>query len=310
MKKISNVMEIYESRDIYFTIGNFDGVHLGHRRFLNSIKKDCEDKNAIFLIITFIPHPSFILKDQKSFLLNTYDEKREILKETGANYVLELDFNRDFSTLSPGDFLEKYIFMNSNIKKMYLGHDFAFGANKSGDFHFVEEFCKKRNKDFSIQEEYKKNSDAISSSTIRRLLKEGEVHKASLLLGRDFFTSGRVIKGVGRGRQIGFPTANLSYDHVCLVPGNGVYITKTTLRGMTYFSVTNIGFNPTFNTGLDVHVETHILDFNVDIYGETIKVEYLTKLRNEKKFASVNELINQIGHDVKSVREFIRAHKF
>lgn len=304
MKLINDIKEIATSEKIYFTIGNFDGVHLGHQQFLKFIKEEAQKAGARFLVITFVPHPSFVLKNQRAFLLNTYSERREMLRDLGVEYLFEIDFNRDFSTLSPGDFLDNYIFNHPGISKMFLGHDFAFGANKSGDFKFVRDYCASKKIDLLIQDEYKFNSSNVSSSSVRNHVKNGAMDLASSLLGRNYFISGRVIKGAGRGKQIGFPTANLGYERECIVPSNGVYITKTYFKEMTYQSVTNVGHNPTFNTGLDIHVETHLLDFNLDIYGEEIRVEFIKKLRDEKKFSSANELIQQIKTDVENSRKY------
>lgn len=304
MKLINSIKEIASNEKIFFTIGNFDGVHLGHRQFLKFIKDEAQKVGARFLVITFVPHPSFVLKNQRAFLLNTYSERREMLKDLGVEYLFEIDFNRDFSTLSPGDFLDDYIFNHPGITKMFLGHDFAFGANKSGDFNFVKDYCANRKIDLFIQDEYKFMSSNVSSSAVRSHVKSGAMDLASNFLGRNYFISGRVIKGAGRGKQIGFPTANLGYERECLVPSNGVYITKTYFKEMTYQSVTNVGHNPTFNTGLDIHVETHLLDFNSDIYGEEIRVEFIKKLRDEKKFSSANELIQQIKTDVENSRKY------
>lgn len=304
MKLINSINDIASREKIYFTIGNFDGVHLGHQQFLKFIKDEAHKVGAKFLVITFVPHPSFVLKNQRAFLLNTYAERREMLREIGVEYLLEIDFNRDFSTLTPGDFLDTYVFNHSGIAKMFLGHDFAFGANKSGDFKFVKDYCVNKKIDLLIQDEYKFNSANVSSSAVRAQVKNGAMDVASNLLGRNYFISGRVIKGAGRGKQIGFPTANLGYERECIVPSNGVYITRTYFKEMTYQSVTNVGHNPTFNTGLDIHVETHVLDFNLDIYGEEIRVEFIKKLRDEKKFSSANELIQQIKMDVENSRKY------
>lgn len=306
MKLINDINEIPNSEKIYFTIGNFDGVHLGHQQFLKTVHEEAASSNSKFVVVTFVPHPAFVLKNQHSFLLNTYEDRRSFLETLGVDYLYEIDFNRDFSTLTPGGFLDNYLFRHPGIKKIFLGHDFAFGANKSGDFHFVEEYCRLKNVALTIQNEYKFNGQNVSSSVIRNLIVTGNLENVPKLLGREFSISGRVIKGAGRGKQIGFPTANLGYEKECLVPANGVYITKTYFKEMTYFSVTNVGKNPTFNTGNEIHLETHLLDFNVDIYGEKISVSFIKKLRDEKKFSSVNELIQQIKADVQVAREYFK----
>ncbi len=306
MKVIDNIDKISNSEELFFTIGNFDGVHLGHRQFLETIKKEAQSLNAKFLVVTFVPHPSFVLKNRNSFLINTYNTRREILNGLGVDYLYEINFNRDFSTQKPGEFLERYLFSHPGIRKIFLGHDFAFGANKSGDFHFVEEYCRDKNIALTIQNEYKFHGQNVSSSVIRNLILEGKISGVKSLLGRNFSMSGRVIKGAGRGRQIGFPTANLDYEKECIVPSRGVYITKTQFKEMTYFSVTNIGKNPTFNTEDLIHVETHLLDFSSDIYGEKIDVQFIEKIRDEKKFSSANELIQQIASDVLFAREYFK----
>lgn len=306
MKIINNISEIHQSENIFFTIGNFDGVHLGHQQFLKKIKDESRKNNSKFLAVTFVPHPSFVLKNQHSYLINTYEERRVFLEKMGVEYLYEIDFNRDLSTMAPGEFLDKYLFVHKGIKKMFLGHDFAFGANKSGDFHFVENYCKGKNIELIIQDEYKFNERNVSSSVIRNLITSGQLDDVPKILGREFSLSGRVIKGAGRGKQIGFPTANLGYEKECIVPAIGVYITKTHFKEMTYFSVTNVGKNPTFNDGNEIHIETHLLDFNVDIYGEKLNVSFVKKLRDEKKFSSVNELIQQIKTDVLLVKDFFK----
>ena len=220
--------------------------------------------------------------------------------------MLEIDFTRDFSTLSPEDFLERYVFSFAGTEKIYLGHDFVFGANKSGDYQLAKNLCNKKQVFLVLQDEFRLDNNSISSSAVRSSIQAGDVEQANALLGRSYFLSGRVIKGQGRGRQIGFPTANLDYDKELMIPSRGVYITQTTIHDMTYNSVTNIGINPTFNMGHEINIETHLLDFNRDIYGEGMRVSFLKKLRDEKKFSSVNDLITQIDLDVVSTKTFFK----
>lgn len=290
------------------TIGNFDGVHLGHRDFLNTIKKDCQKTKAKLLVVTFVPHPSQILRPKSCFLINSYSERRELLESCGVDYLFEIDFDRDFSTLSPESFLDKFIFSHKNIFKIFLGYDFSFGANKSGTHSLVKKICEKKNINLILQSEFKLDGIQISSTTVRKFIQEGDVENSNKLLGRKFFLSGRVIKGQGRGRQIGFPTANMEFSRESVIPSLGVYITETSIGGMNYHSVTNIGNNPTFNSGNEIHLETHLLNFSRDIYGEVVRVSFIKKLRNEVKFKSVNELIFQINSDLEKVREYFKIH--
>jgi riboflavin kinase/FMN adenylyltransferase len=306
VKDLKELKTVYNENKVHVTIGNFDGVHVGHREFLQQIKKDCVQDHAKFVIVTFVPHPLKILKAHSGFLINTYEERRELLASCGADYLLEIDFTRDFSTLTPEDFLSKHIFSFEGISKIYLGHDFAFGANKSGDFNVAKSFCENKKTSLMLQQEYKIKSSSVSSTEVRNAILAGDIHKANELLGRNYFLSGRVIKGEGRGKKIGYPTANLGYDKELIIPAKGVYITQVRIKDMTYNSVTNVGINPTFNTGYDVHVESHLLDFTQDIYGDEIRVSFIKKLRDEKKFPSVNDLIEQITADADLAREYFK----
>lgn len=306
VKDLRELKTTYNENKVHVTIGNFDGVHLGHREFLQQIKKDCISDHAKFVIVTFVPHPLKILKAHSGFLINTYEERRELLSSCGADYLLEIDFTRDFSTLSPEVFLSEHIFSFEGISKIYLGHDFAFGANKSGDFHVAKSFCEQRKTSLMLQQEYKIRSSSVSSTETRGAIQKGDIPKANELLGRKYFLSGRVIKGEGRGKKIGYPTANLGYDKELIIPANGVYVTQVKIKDMVYNSVTNIGINPTFNSGHEIHVESHLLDFMQDIYGDEIRVVFIKKIRDEKKFTSVNDLVDQISIDSDQAREYFK----
>lgn len=306
IKQIADLITNYSEDKIDLTIGNFDGVHLGHREFLARINNFCKLKKSKFVVVTFVPHPVQVLKGHSAFLLNTYAERRELLAQCGVDYLLEIDFTRDFSSLSPEDFFKKYIFEFKGIETIYLGHDFLFGANKAGNFNVAKKLCENKKVELVLQEEFKIESESISSSTVRAHVADGDMEKANLLLGRPYFISGRVIRGQGRGRQIGYPTANLDYDRELILPAKGVYITQTRFKDMVYNSITNIGINPTFNMGDVINIETNLFDFDRDIYGEEMRVIFLKKLRDEKKFVSVNDLIAQINQDVMKAKEHFK----
>jgi riboflavin kinase/FMN adenylyltransferase len=298
VKDVKELQNIVQNHKVCITIGNFDGVHLGHQDFLNQIKKNAEQVDAKFIVITFIPHPAQALKGQSGFLINSYEERRQLLEKQGVDYLLEVDFTRDFSSLKPKEFVDNYISIFLNIYCVYLGHDFSFGANKSGDHQIAQKIFTEKNIQLKLQDEFKLENNTISSSEVRACLRKGNVEAANTLLGRSYFLMGRVIKGQGRGKQIGYPTANLGYDREVLLPSKGVYLTRTQINDLVYLSVTNVGANPTFNTENEIHVETHLLNFSRDIYGEVVKVSFLQKLRDEKKFQTVNELVAQINADV------------
>ena len=289
------------------TIGNFDGVHLGHQSLLSQIKSNCKSQKSKLLVITFVPHPVKVLRAKKSFLINSYNNRRKLLEENGVDYLCEIDFTRDFSSLDPVSFLENYLFKIKNLDSIYLGYDFAFGSNKEGGRDLVLNECKKRNITIEIQPEFEEKNQLVSSSLIRKQLEEGNVSKANEFLGRPFTITGTVVKGEGRGRQIGFPTANISFFEDKKIPRGGVYITQTKYRDQDYHSVTNIGINPTFSDTSLLSVETHVLDFDNDIYGESIEISFLKNLREEKKFKSVNNLVDQIKKDVNLARDYFQS---
>lgn len=298
MKIIKKLSDINKEETFALTIGNFDGVHRGHQKILNRIKNKCLDHNLKLVVITFVPHPLQLLRPSDNFLVNSYVEKRELLEFVGADYILEMEFTRDFSTQSPEEFLDNNVLTHVGLKYFYLGHDFAFGANKAGNFEFAKDYCAKRNVSIELLDEFKIDKESVSSSIIREYLSKGDIEKANDCLGREFFISGLVIKGEGRGKQIGFPTANLNYSEKRVIPSRGVYISETIVNGKKYGSITNIGYNPTFNSGHDIHVETHLLNFSDDIYGNQMRVFFISKIREERKFNSVVELVDQINKDV------------
>lgn len=310
MKIISNLLEIKgtgETPRLGVTMGNFDGVHLGHRQLLNKIKKDCEGRDLRFALVTFIPHPQKILQPEKErFLINGYEKRRQLLAEVGVDYLVEMKFTRDFSTLSAEEFVNTHLLPYPKLENFYLGYDFAFGANKKGGYDLVKEICLPEGINVEIQPAFELDGQIVSSTLIRQLLTSGAVDKVTTILARAYQLEGVVIKGEGRGKKIGFPTANVQVSSDLIVPGKGVYITRTTYKGMTYNSVTNIGQNPTFKNTDQIHIETNLFDFDLDIYGERLEIQFLKKVRDERKFPTVNDLISQIKHDVEEAKAFLK----
>lgn len=309
MKILHGLLEINkdgQAPPLGVTIGNFDGVHIGHRQLLKKIKDDCQKKGLKFVVVTFTPHPQKILHPGKEhFLISSYEQRRSLLKRLGVDFLVELTFTRDFSTLSPEEFLKSYLLCYPSLKNIYLGYDFAFGANKQGDFDLAQRFCEGQGITVEIQPKFEFNGRVVSSSLIRDRLISGMIDEVEQILGRPFNLEGLVVKGEGRGKKIGFPTANIQVSSDLLVPHKGVYVTRTVYRGMTYQSVTNIGNNPTFKNGNQLHIETNLFDFDLDIYGESIEIEFLHKIRDEQKFATVNDLIEQIKRDVLFAKDFL-----
>ena len=192
--------KINEDGPFGLTIGNFDGVHQGHQDLLNRVRKATSTALQKMIVMTFVPHPIKIIRGASSFLLNTYIERRSLLERYGADYLVEIHFSRDFSTQSPENFLNEYILSIKDLQTLYLGYDFAFGSNKAGDHEFVTNYCKGKC-EVEIQPEFKLDNENVSSSTIRKLLLDGDVLKANNILGREHFISGRVVKGAGGGAK-------------------------------------------------------------------------------------------------------------
>jgi len=310
MKILHSLRDIPKINDVYpeigLTIGNFDGVHLGHRQLLKKIKSECVSKKLSFVVMTFIPHPQKILQPEKErFLINSYDQRRKLLRKLGVDFLIEMGFTRDFSTQPPEKFLQDHLLFYPKLRDFYLGYDFAFGANKQGDFDLVKALCKPLNVEVEIQPKFEFKGKVVSSSLIRERIISGNLGEAQELLDRPFHLEGVVVKGEGRGRKIGFPTANIQVSPDLIVPHRGVYITRTIYNGMTYNSITNIGHNPTFKDTHQLHIETNLFDFDTDIYGETLDIEFLQKVRDERKFPTVNDLIAQIKDDVCTAKNFL-----
>lgn len=305
MKVIQSLNQIPGGEKVGLTVGNFDGVHLGHQDLLRRIKHSCLKQEAKLVVMTFVPHPLAVLSPNSLELINSYEERRYLLENLGIDYLYEVEFTRDLSLLSPEEFMQSYLLAHQGLSTLYLGYDFAFGANKKGDYQFASDFCRDLNVNVENCSELKVVDQKVSSSVVREALRQGDVKKAKELLGRPFFFRARVEKGAGRGAQIGFPTANLQALNHRVKLKKGVYVTQTRLRGETYFSVTNVGVNPTFHSNEGtIRIETFILDFSSDIYGEEIEVIFHARLRDEKKFSSVEELKLQIALDVKSSYQF------
>jgi riboflavin kinase / FMN adenylyltransferase len=303
--KLTDVFEKNNNKQFSITIGNFDGVHRGHCYILNQIKEQSLKENLIPVVLTFVPHPHEILfPDKNHYLINSYKERRDLLSKLGIDIIVEINFTRDFSTQTPESFLDNHILVSDNIKKIFVGHDFAFGSNKKGNYDFIKNYCEKQNIEVNLMNKFEFESENVSSSIIRNYITEGLIEKTNKFLDRKYHLKGTVIKGAGRGKKIGFPTANIEIPFYHIIPSLGVYVTETISNNMKFQSITNVGKNPTFNDLNKIMVETNIFDFENDIYGEEIKVHFIKKLRNEIKFNSVNDLIKQIKEDIKVSNDY------
>ena len=281
------------------TIGTFDGVHLGHQEIFNVLINKSKYNGCRSFVITFEPHPRMVIQPNSDLkLLTTFEEKVEILEEMGIDNLLVIPFTKEFSQLTSEEFFRQYILDGTGIKKMVIGYDHRFGKGRDGDEQKIRELGKLNNFEVQKTEAVTISDTVVSSSKIRHALSEGEVKKAAQMLGRNYSFAGKVVVGDKRGRELGFPTANIQLENESkLIPKNGVYAVKVFLEERIFNGVMNIGLRPTFKDTKIVLSEVHILDFNEDIYGKRIGVEFIERIRDEKKFGSKEELIKQIEID-------------
>jgi riboflavin kinase/FMN adenylyltransferase len=294
---------------IVMTIGNFDGVHCGHQELLKKTVQKAREINGFSLLLTFHPHPAQILApERKHKRLFSLEDQQEQLIRQGLDGVFRQDFSREFSEIPANDFLENYILKEFHPAHLVVGHDFHFGAHRKGTLELLQSFCQKHRISLELVPALKIEQKIVSTSQIRQQLLDGNVQLAKALLGRSYYLQGIVEKGEARGRQLGFPTANIRPD-VDFYPKMGVYVCQVhgaEPNGKVLRAVMNLGMNRTFVEG-DHHpikAEVHILDFEKDLYGQKIKVELLHYLREEKKFASLEELKTQIQRDVQTARSW------
>ncbi len=308
MMKLKSLKDLPQEHDYALAIGNFDGVHLGHQFVLNKLVDISKSRKLKSILLTFNPHPREILNPADFKLLSSYEDKKKVIGSLGMDFYIEMAFNRDFSTLTPIEFLNQYIFVGKNLSFILLGHDFSFGSNKSGGKQELEKYIKEKNLEVEVESSisYKVSDSVISSSQIRELISKGQLLKVNEMLGRSFSLSGVIVKGDGRGRKIGFPTANIELPENQLIPKNGVYISRVKCSDRTYQSITNVGTKPTFKDSQEAIVESHILDFDENIYGEVLEVSFISRIRDEKKFESVNRLVEQINRDILEVKKYFQ----
>lgn len=290
------------------TIGTFDGVHIGHQKILKQVVQLAEAKGYIPVVLTLFPHPRMALqKDDTIKLLNTIEERIELLKTFGIKEVIVKKFTKDFANLSAKDYVKQILVDELNTKEIVIGYDHHFGKNRSANITDLKEFAKLY--DFNVEEISAQDIEhvTVSSTKIRTALNEGQVALANSYLGYNFFITGTVIKGKELGRTIDFPTANINITATYkLIPSDGVYVVKSNVEGNTIFGMMNIGSNPTVN-GKTRSIEVHFFNFKQDIYNSELKIEFLKRLRSEEKFQNLEALKIQLNKDMKNASEHIKT---
>lgn len=289
------------------TSGTFDGVHVGHQKILQRISETAKKDNGYTVLITFWPHPRMVLNQNSGDLklLSTIDEKIELLRSFGLDYLVVIPFTKEFSKLSSFQFVNDILVNTIGTKKLIIGYDHHFGRNREGSFEYLNENAEEFG--FKVEEISRQDIDdiGISSTKIRNSLLNHKIHIANEFLGRNYDIRGKVIHGDSRGTSMGFPTANIEIkEDYKLIPADGVYAVEVEFYGSEFYGMLNIGKRPTVD-GRKKQMEVHIFDFDQDIYGETLIIRFLDFIRIEKKFSDIQELKNQLKTDMQTVKQRI-----
>ncbi len=278
-------------------LGMFDGVHLGHQEvLLNAIKK-AKLYGALSTVVTFSTHPQIITTRTPTKMITNLQERLKLFEQLGIEVVLVLDFNEKLSHVKPEKYIENVLVKSLNPKSISIGYDHRFGEQKKGNNVLLQRYGNIYGYDVSVIDPVKVNGQIASSSTIRKFLSIGEVNTAATLLNRNFSINAEVVHGKKRGTAMGFPTANIAIPDFLITPGSGVYVGSVRIKNEFYQAVINVGSRPTFGDITQSLIEVHILDFNDLIYGEILNVSFIKKIRDEKQFSSIGELIHQIELD-------------
>lgn len=300
MKIYHSIQEIPKINKPIVTIGTFDGVHLGHQQILNRLKKAKHETGGETFVFTFDPHPRQVLFPNQTDLklLTLTNEKLDLLEQAGIDHVLVFPFTKEFSQQSAHSYIKDILVDAIGVKQLIIGYDHHFGNNREGNINTLKQYAAEYN--FSVEEIPAHEIDHInvSSSKIRKALEEGDIKTSNSFLGYNYFISGRVVDGKKLGRTIGYPTANIFIENQAkLVPKIGVYAATCIVNGVSYKGMMNIGYNPTTDTDNEIKTELHIFNFDANIYGCNLTLQIKARLRDEEKFASLDELKKQLHAD-------------
>lgn len=307
MKKYPSASAYKNNRQSVVTIGTFDGAHLGHKAILNRVVETAKKENLDSVVLTFFPHPRMVLQQISDIkLINTIDERTQLLEKSGLDHLVIHPFTHAFSRLTALEYVRDILVNSLKAKKIIIGYDHRFGRNRNADIDDLKEFGRTYN--FEVEEISAKEIDdvAISSTKIRKALNEGDIETANIYLGYNYMISGEVVQGKAIGRTIKYPTANLKLkENYKLIPKNGVYVVQSIIDSEKIFGITSIGTNPTVG-GTEKTIETHFLDFNNDLYGKEITIEFLKFIRNEDTFNSVELLRQEIIKDENFAKQYLK----
>ena len=306
MTTIQNIANFSTSEKTYVTIGTFDGVHFGHQKIIEKLVLEAKNANKKSVLLTFFPHPRMVLqKDNSLELINTIEERANLLEKTGLDYLIIHPFSIAFSRMSALAFVRDILVNQLHISKLIIGYDHHFGKNREGNITQLTEYSHLY--DFKVEEIPAQDIDAVSvsSTKIRNALAEGNLKTANSYLEYNFMLSGTVVNGKQLGGKIGYPTANINVKETYkLIPKTGVYVVLSKIQERNVYGMMNIGNRPTIN-GNHQTIEVHFFDFNADLYGQNLQIELLYFLRDEEKFDSIESLIIQLKKDEQTARTFV-----
>lgn len=308
MKRFTDAKTYDNKIPAVVTIGTFDGVHIGHKKIIERLVEAAKQNGLESVILTFFPHPRMVLqKDTNIKLINTIEERIQILEKTGLDSLVIHPFTKEFSRLSAKEYVEEMLVEKLNVRHVIIGYDHRFGRNRNSNITDLASFGIQN--DFTVEEISEQDIDdvAVSSTKIREALLDGDITKANTYLGYDFMLSGKIVKGKELGRKLGYPTANLHIEETYkLIPKKGVYIVKSLINNKMYFGMMNIGNNPTVH-GEHQTIETHFFDTSFNLYEKKIQIEMLKRIRDEKKFDSLDALKTAMQEDEDFSREYINS---
>ncbi len=292
-------------RDSAITIGVFDGVHRGHRHLIRRLVEHALSSGSRACVVTFENHPITVLKPETrvDFLIDI-DERTRLMRQLGVDIVVPIKFDRQIAQLSSHDFLQ-VLYEKLRMRHLVVGPDFAMGHNRDGSLETLPGIARHIGFSFNVVDLMTDPAGRVKSTTIRRQIADGDVSSAARLLGRNFAVRGVVVRGQERGRELGFPTANVEVAPGLVIPGNGIYATRARLDSGTYMAATSIGVRPTFDDGPERTIEAYLLNFSDDIYGQTVCLEFVQRLRGEEKFDTVEALLDQMNRDVVQTKDVL-----
>jgi riboflavin kinase/FMN adenylyltransferase len=305
-------MKIFESLNMneqfanpVLTIGNYDGIHIGHRKIIARVREKAREMSGTAMLMTFHPHPLSVLKpDTYTRLIIPLHLKKRLIEECGIEVMLIIPFDEEFKSITPEMFVRDILKNKLGVKAVIIGYDFKFGKGGVGNVKMLTELAQKYGLHVEVMEAVTIDGEKVGSNAIRKLIMNGDVKKAAQFLDRPHMIEGVIVKGENRGKNMGFPTINLDTFNE-LVPKNGVYMTEVELEGKRMPAVTNIGFNPTFD-GKKFLVETHVLNFSGNLYGREVAIYFHERIRDEIKFDGIDKLKERIAKDVAVAREHFK----